>query len=48
MEFAALVALGVSQMVLGLACTVLTEVFGSLWHNILEELHLDSAQGLAA
>lgn len=35
-------------MVLGLACTILTEVFGSLWHNILKKLHLDSTQGLAA
>lgn len=48
MEFASLIALRVSKMILRLASAILTEVFGSLWHNILEELHLDPTQGLAA
>jgi hypothetical protein len=47
-EFAPLVALGMSQVVLCLASAVLTEVLGGLWYGILEELHLDSPQGLAA
>jgi hypothetical protein len=47
-ELASLVALGMSKVVLCLASAVLTEVLGRLWYDILEELHLDSAQGLAA
>jgi hypothetical protein len=35
-------------VVLCLASAVLTEVLGRLWYDILEELHLDSAQGLTA
>ena len=35
-------------MVLCLSSTILTEVFGGLWYDILEELHLDSPQGLTA
>lgn len=47
-ELASLVALRMSQVILCLAGAVLTEVLGSLWHDVGEQLHLDSSQGLAA
>jgi hypothetical protein len=46
-ELAALVALGLSAVVLGLAGAELAEVLGSLWDYIFEEFHLDPAQLLA-
>lgn len=46
MELAALVALGLTAVVLGLARTELSKVFGRLWYNILEELYFDATQRL--
>ena len=46
MEFAAFVALRSALGILVLACAVLAEVFGGLWGDVGEELHLHSAQWL--
>lgn len=47
MKLAALVALGLSAIVLGFASAELAKILGSLWNDIFEQLHLDSAQLLA-
>lgn len=47
-EFASFVALRLSQVVFGLACAVLAKVLGGFGNDVLEELHLDAAQWLAA
>ena len=47
MEFAALVTLGLSATVLGLAGAELAKVFGRLWDYVFEQFHLDPAQLLA-
>lgn len=47
MKLAALVALGLSAIVLGFARAELSKILGSLRNDILEQLHLDSAQLLA-
>jgi hypothetical protein len=43
-ELAALVALWLTSIVLGLASAKLPKVFSSLGNHILEQLHLDSPQ----
>jgi hypothetical protein len=47
MKFAALVALRLTSIVLGLASAKLTKVLSSLGNHILEQLHLDSSQLLS-
>jgi len=47
MELAALVALRLAPTVLCFASAELTKVFSSLGHDVLEQLHLDSAQLLS-
>jgi len=46
MELAALVALWLTPVVLGLTGTELAEVLGGLWDHVLEQLHFDAAQFL--
>jgi hypothetical protein len=47
MEFAALVALRLASIVLRLASAELSKILCSLWHDVLEQLHLDSPQLLS-
>lgn len=46
-EFAALIALRLTTIVLSLSGTELTEVFGCLGNDVFEQFHLNSPQLLA-